>query len=199
MTRPTETGPAEARPGTGARMRVPGIRVAGIRARCALAALIMGTMLASFVGAQSDPATQSPLAVAAAEPQAGPPAEPPLREPQSPMGRERLDLRGPDVGFPGVGRVLLGFALCAVLALGATLLLRRYWPAAGFIKGNAEVAGIRVVGRARVEASLRLSVVETAGTRVLIAEGRNGVAAVVLAHDENRGSPGAAAQTPGSP
>ncbi len=163
MTRQAETG---SRVGEGGRLR-------SFRLRHVLAALVVSALFAHHVAAQSPP-MGSPSQPASQPALESPPAADPKR-------RERLDLRGPDVGFPGIGRVLLGFGLCAALALGATLLLRRYWPAAGFIKGNSEVGGIRVVGRARVEASLRLSVVETAGTRVLIAESRNGVAAVVLA------------------
>jgi hypothetical protein len=101
----------------------------------------------------------------------------------------RPALRGPDLGFPGAGRVLLGFLLCAGLALGATILLRRYLPGATLLKGTPGF-DIRVLGRARVETSLRVHVVEASGARVLIAEGRNGVSAVVL--------PGGAALPPSS-
>lgn len=189
MTKPTETVPRAGEPR----------RVRGPPVRPAVAALFMCALFAAHAGAQSqaNPPADAEAAAPAAQPAPAAGESPRAAETQSsaaagPLRRERPDLRGPDVGFPGIGRVLLGFGLCAALALAATFLLRRYWPAVGFIKGNTEVAGIRVVGRARVEASLRLSVVETAGTRVLIAEGRNGVAAVVLAPAAQQTTAGAA-------
>lgn len=134
----------------------------GARRRCA-AALCWATLAVGTAGgsaAQPTPAGVESAPAAAPQPQ-------------------RIELRGPDVGFPGIGRVLIAFGVCAVLAAGAAIVLRRYWP--GF--GSRSMAGagtVRVVERLRVDAQLRLHVVEASGARLLIAESRGGVAITSL-------------------
>lgn len=95
--------------------------------------------------------------------------------------------QGDDViDVPGIGRVVFAFVFVAVLAVVAVMALKRVLPAFGK-KFTAE-GNLRVLEHASLGAGLRLQVVQVEGEKVLLAEGRHGIAMVVLSKNRD-GSP----------
>lgn len=85
---------------------------------------------------------------------------------------------------PGIGRVLLAFALVAALAWVMAWALRRYGPRFGI--GTAAVAGagngapVRAVSRTSLPGGVVCHVVEAEGRRVLVTVTRQGVSTLLL-------------------
>jgi len=86
-----------------------------------------------------------------------------------------------DLAIPGLGRVVLGFLITAALAIGAAYAIRRFWP--GIAVRGASGKRVRPLGHAAVSRTLTVHLVEVDGTRVVVAEGRNGVGLTTLAAD----------------
>ena len=86
----------------------------------------------------------------------------------------RLGTSVDNLAFPSLWRVLLGFILTVGLAVAVMYALRRVRPS--LLRGSASQSDIRVVDRSTVSPSLTVYLVEVAGSRLVIAEGRNGVA-----------------------
>jgi hypothetical protein len=103
---------------------------------------------------------------------------------------ERVALTGaqaaPDLGFPSVARVVLGFAFTAGLAVAVAWAIRRWGPT---FSARRAVTGqsIRTLERTVVSATLKVYLLEIDGTRFIVAESRSGVA--VTAADPQPGTP----------
>lgn len=90
------------------------------------------------------------------------------------------------VELPGFGRVLLAFAITLAVGVGSVYALRRWLPKLAQV--NSASNDLRVIARANVHAALRVHVIEVAGRKVLVAEGKNGIAMTVMPDVENRPS-----------
>jgi hypothetical protein len=84
------------------------------------------------------------------------------------------------IGFPSVGRVVLGFLFTVGLAVGFAFVLRRGWGWPLLLRRKTLNSRMRVVDRAAVSRTLTVHLVEVDGARVIIAEGRGGVGVSVL-------------------
>lgn len=84
----------------------------------------------------------------------------------------------PQLGLPGVGRVLFAFLLMALVAAGVAYAVRRWLPA---IRNRPSVgSGVRTLARSVVSRTLTVHLVDVSGVRVLIAESRTGVGLTVI-------------------
>jgi hypothetical protein len=99
-----------------------------------------------------------------------------LNDPTAPKARFGTSVD--ELGFPSLGRVVVVFVLVVALAVATVVVLRRFWPALLQRKTNA--SGIRTLDRASLSATLTVHVVEVEGVKMLIAEGRNGIAMTPL-------------------
>lgn len=97
---------------------------------------------------------------------------------QSSWGAQQLAQGQDIVELPSMGRVIFAFLLVAALAVGASMLLRRFAPQ--LTRVSQAGSAMRVVDRATLSAGLRVHLVEVAGERVLIAENRGGVTLLQL-------------------
>lgn len=82
------------------------------------------------------------------------------------------------LALPGVGRVVLAFALVAALAVGIVAALRRVLPK--FSALPAASGNLRVLNRLNLGGGLRVYAVQYENRKVLLAEGRHGLALSVL-------------------
>jgi len=80
--------------------------------------------------------------------------------------------------FPSVGRIVLSFAIVALLAVGITVVLRYVLPKLN--RPAAASSRLRVLDRIQVSAAVRLHMVEVDGDRVLVAEQRGVTSMLVL-------------------
>ena len=94
----------------------------------------------------------------------------------------RLAGAAPDLPFPSIGRVVLGFLLTVGLAVGVAYLLRRWWPALS--RGRTGATSIRTIDRSAVSTTLSVYLIEVEGVRFLVAEGRGGIS---LTHAPRQG------------
>jgi hypothetical protein len=83
-----------------------------------------------------------------------------------------------DLGFPSLGRVVLGFLLTVALGVGTVIVMRRFWPA--LLQRKSASATIRPIDRTSVSATLTIHVVEVEGIKMVVAEGRSGVGVAIL-------------------
>jgi hypothetical protein len=83
-----------------------------------------------------------------------------------------------DLAFPSVGRVISGFVITAIIAGGAALALRRFWPLLS--PRTLPSANIRPLSRASVSRTLTVHLVEIDGVRLVMAEGRSAIGITVL-------------------
>lgn len=90
-----------------------------------------------------------------------------------------------DLGFPSIGRVVLGFLLTVGLAVGVAFGVRRFWPL--LLRQQRASSRIRAIDRTTISPTLTLHVVEVEGARMLIAEGRSGVALTPLSSPRDGG------------
>lgn len=109
-----------------------------------------------------------------------------LTDPAAP--KTRFGTSVDELGFPSLGRLVLGFALTVVLAVGAVVVMRRFWPA--LLQRKNAGSGIRSLDRASVSATLTVHLVEVEGVRIVIAEGRSGVSVALLPALQSSTSPG---------
>lgn len=99
-----------------------------------------------------------------------------LADPAAP--KPRFGTSVDELGFPSLGRVILVFVLTVALAVGAVLVMRRFWPA--LLKRKSAASSIRTLDRAAICATLTLHVVEVEGVKMVVAEGRAGVSLALL-------------------
>jgi len=84
--------------------------------------------------------------------------------------------------MPGVGKVALVFVLVAALAVGIAVVLRRVLPK--FAALPAAGGSMRVLNRLNLGGGLRIYAVQYEDRKVLLAEGRHGLALSVLKDDK---------------
>jgi hypothetical protein len=90
----------------------------------------------------------------------------------------RFGTQAQDLAFPSATRVIAGFVITAVGAVGLALALRKTWP---LIAARATPsANIRPLGRASLSRTLTVHLVEVDGIRTVMVEGRGAVTVVVL-------------------
>ena len=86
---------------------------------------------------------------------------------------------GADVlAFPSVWRIVLSFAIVALLAAGIAVALRYVLPKLG--RPAALSARLRVLDRIHINSVVRLHMVEVDGDRVLVAEQRGATSMLLL-------------------
>ena len=82
------------------------------------------------------------------------------------------------ISAPGIGRVALVFLLTCALAVAAILVLRRYLPK---VSSTLLASGqMKVVDRTMLLGGTRVHLLEIGEHRIVIADGRNGLALSVL-------------------
>jgi hypothetical protein len=91
-----------------------------------------------------------------------------------------LTMGGDAIALPGIGRVLLAFLVVAGLAVGVSVLLRRFAPklTGGSLLPNG--GSLRVLERLHLGGDLRVHLIQTEQGRVLITTHRNSIAVVKL-------------------
>jgi hypothetical protein len=83
--------------------------------------------------------------------------------------------------IPGTGRVAVVFLLTAGLAVGAIFALRRALPKFGNKLGVS--GSLRVIDRISLSASVRVHLVQAETQKIVVVEGRGGLAVAVLPED----------------
>ena len=99
-----------------------------------------------------------------------------LADPAAPKARFGTSVE--QLGFPSLGRVVVVFVLTVALAVGAVVVLRRFWPT--LLKRKNPASGIRSLDRTALSATLTVHVVEVEGVKMVVADGRNGVSVTIL-------------------
>jgi flagellar biogenesis protein FliO len=84
----------------------------------------------------------------------------------------------PDVALPSTSRVIAAVSVTLGLTVGAIWLMKRFWPQAVARRFGTGV--ITVVAHANVTPSLRAHIVQIDGARILIVEGKPGIALATL-------------------
>jgi flagellar biogenesis protein FliO len=78
--------------------------------------------------------------------------------------------------LPALGRVVVVLVAMIALAVAAALALKRFWPAARQTNG-----AVKIRAQVSLGTHLKLHIVETGRTTVIVAEGRSGIAIAELA------------------
>lgn len=99
-----------------------------------------------------------------------------LADPSAPQARFGTSVD--QLGFPSLGRVVVVFVLTVALAVGAVVVLRRFWPT--LLKRKNTATAIRSLDRTAISATLTVHVVEVEGVKMVVADGRNGVSIAIL-------------------
>ena len=92
---------------------------------------------------------------------------------ESSAPRGRFGTSVGELAFPSVGRIAFGFLLTAILAITVVFVLSKLRSL--FLKRQSVTTAVRVLDRTAVSRTLTVHLLDVQGTRVLVAEGRNGV------------------------
>src|SRR5437764_11724654 len=79
----------------------------------------------------------------------------------------------PDIGLPGIARVLVSVTIVLMLAAIVIYVLKRFLPGIG-MRGTHDGV-IKVLGRAHIAPKLQAHILQVDSTRVLVVESRHGV------------------------
>lgn len=100
---------------------------------------------------------------------------------------------GPELGLPSIWRVLLGFLLVAIAAVGAAALLRRLKPLVPLVGGTSS-ADVLLLSHRQLARNLHVHVVETQQQRFLVVSSPQQLVVTALAQAGSAGDFAAARQ-----